>query len=148
MTPYAKAQAILAELVEAALPLEPDFVLPTLRYAQIGAPVVACESLIVAVAGMTADNGLEVEDLTFCDSSQIGTFTIVHAIDCAWVANEDGTDDPARVAEASARMDANGTFLWNYANELVPFVSKQWTIGWAFMGGLGLTTLTLTTGID
>lgn len=149
VTPYQKAQAILDELVNRATSVEPEPLdLPSVRYAQIGAPqTVTCESLIVGASSITADGADDLETIA-CDAVQLGTFVLIWAIDCAFVANEDGTDDPVRVAQASERMDAAGNFLWSYANELDPFLSKEWTMTFALAGGLGITTLTLITGID
>lgn len=147
MTPYQKAQQILADLEARAADIGLD--LPTLRYAQIGTPVVSCASLIVAVTNLAPEaGGAGVEDIVVCDAAQMGTFTILFSHDCSWVANDDGSDDPARVVEASAHMDASGSFLWDYANEYVPYISKTWSLSWSLVGGLGISTLTLTVGID
>lgn len=149
MSPYEKAKAILAELEARAAAVSPEPLdLPSVRYAQIGAPqTVTCASLIVGTATIAADGADDFEDIR-CDAIQLGTFVLIYALDCSWVANDDGTDNPVKVAEASERMDAAGNFLWAYANELDPYLSKEWSMAYALTGGLGIATLTLTTGID
>lgn len=149
MSPYEKAQAILAALeVRAAAESPEPRALPPVRYAQMGAPrTVTCESLIVGTTSVTADGADDTEGIN-CDAIQLGTFALVYALDCAWTSEDDGTDDPTKVAAASARMDDAGDFLWGYANDLDPFLSKEWSMAYTWTGGLGIATLTLTTGID
>ena len=149
MSPYEKAQAILADLVARAAAESPEpRVLPSIQYAQIGAPrTVTCESLVVGAATVAADGADDSESI-MCDAIQVGTFMLVYALDCSWTSDEDGTDNPELVAEVSGRVDAAGDFLWAYANELDPFLSKEWSLGFTMTGGLGIATLTLTTGID
>jgi hypothetical protein len=146
VTPFQKAQDFLQQLNDRAM-LDGTTLLPGIQYAQIGMPDMACESLIVAVTTVAPDAGEEGGPV-ICDASQMATFLVVWCQACSWVSDDSGINDPAKVAEVSARMDAAGTFLWDWANEMDAYLSKQWTLGWASAADLGITTLTLTTGVD
>lgn len=148
MTPLEKAQQILDQIVAKATPLGPDYVLPDLRYVQLGTPVISCASVIVAGLSLATDGAslgiLNVD----CDAMQVCTFQVTIARDCSWVANEDGSDDPTRVAQASAMLSSDGELLWDYAQHFVPMVTKQWNNAWDLIGGIGISTLALTTEVD
>jgi hypothetical protein len=140
MTPYEKAQDLLKSL-EVACPN-----LPTLAYAQIGGQVVSCESLIIAATGA---DGQPQDPLNLkCAFNQIGTFVITVARDCAFEATEDGVDDPVEVARVSAQMDQDGDCLWGWAQNLDPYISKDFSLGFTLQGGLAITSMQLTLGID
>lgn len=143
MTPLSKAQQILNGVEATAAGM--SVAMPRLRYAQLATQVVSVESVIVAATSMEPDAAYGPLE---CNASQLATFVVSWALDCSWVSNDDGTDDPTRVAEASARMDTVAEVLWEFASGLDAFLSKQWSIGWAFIGGLGIVTLQLTTGVD
>jgi hypothetical protein len=146
MTPYEKAQQFLESLEGRAAAQVPVVELPTIRYAQIGTPDMACASVIVGVTTINPDAADE--GPVVCDASQLATFLIVVCLECSWTADEEGINDPVLVADASARLDVIGQFLWDWANELDPFVSKEWTLGFTSSADLGIATLRLITGVD
>lgn len=144
MTPWGKADALLKDLVAAAgiahLPL------PERQYAQLGEPVVACAAVQVALTGLE-QAGPEYQPQA-CDTSQVGTFVVIIARDCAVVFNDDGTDDPKLVVDASQDMSEDGDFLWVWAESVPTFITKTLSLGWILEGGLSITSVSMTLGID
>lgn len=149
MNSYEKAQQILGLIVSEALPLEPDFTLPELQYARVGTPVVACASLQVSALDMNTD-GANVGLLNvLCDDAiQMTNFACILSRECAWTANEDGSDDPAQVAAMSVVGAADAAFLWDFAQHYDEYLSKSFSVGWSTNGGLVITTLNMLTGVD
>lgn len=151
MTPYEKAQQILDSVIAAGedqigLGTWPGWGLPTVRYAQMNAaPVISCEVLTVSVmdvAPHTAYGPVE------CNASQLSTFSIILARNCMNTSDDDGVDVPEAVESASVVADQDAQLLWGWADSYSAFLSKDWSISWTLNGGIGITTLTLTTGID
>jgi hypothetical protein len=83
-----------------------------------------------------------------CNASQRATFLISITRECAWVANEDGTDNPEQVIKVSETMQADHDLLWYFAANLDDFLSKGWSINMSLLGGLAITSLMLMTGVD
>jgi len=149
VNPYEKAQQIL-ELIEAeAIPLEPDFTLPTLRYARVGTAVVSCASVQVAALDINTD-GANIGQLNvLCDDAvQMTNFACIISRDCSFAANEDGSDDPLRVAELSEKGAADAQFLWDFAEHYDEYFLKQFNVTWKIDGDLVITTLGMLTGVD
>lgn len=142
MTPYEKAEQILDQLVTAAAAA--GVVLPERRYALVAEPVVDCESVIIALTGVTQP---ELFDPS-CGVPQLGTFSVIIARDCAGTANQDGTTNIERATVASAAQAIDGDLLWSFANGYQEFVSKTWNIGYVVTGDLAITSMLFTTGID
>ncbi len=149
MNAYTKAGQLLELIEAAALPLEPEYTLPSQRYARVGTAVVSCACVQVAALDMNIDGANSGITNVICDDAiQVSTFACIIARDCAFVSNEDGSDDPARVGEASAIAAQDSEFLWNWAQTYDEYLSKTFNVGWLFTGGILITTLSLTTGID
>lgn len=148
MNAYEKAQQLLQLIETEALPFEPEYTLPSQRYARVGTGVISCASVQVAALDMSPD-GLDNGQVTVhCDAIQLSNFACIISRDCSFVANEDGSDDPKRVGEASALGAKDAQFLWNWAQHYDAYFSKQFSVGWIFTGGILITTLSLTTGVD
>ena len=143
MTPFDKAKQLLERVEESGRVLCVD--LPSNRYAQVGQPVVACSLVTVACTSIDIDQATGPEK---CNASQLATFAIIIARDCSWTSEQDGTDDVAKVDVVSAEIASDADVLWHMANNYSAFLSKRWSVAWTIEGGLGVTTLTLTTGID
>lgn len=149
MNSYEKAQQLLELIVSEALPMEPGFSLPTLQYARVGTAVVSCGCVQVAALDMATDGAALGQLIVRCDDAiQMSNFACIIARDCSWTANDDGSDDPAEVAAMSVKAAADADFLWSWAQHYNEFYSKAFSVGWLITGGLLITTLTLTTGID
>ena len=141
MTPLEKAQQVLEEIVEFADEVE----LPHLQYAQIGTPVVACEALTVAVIDITPH---EQYGPTECNASQLVTLSVVLSRTCAWTSDDDGVDDPEKIAEVATVLSGDSELLWSFAQQYRAYLSKQWNISFLRTGGLGITTMSFIIGVD
>ncbi len=144
MTPLAYANELLKSFEDfAANNCDKPLDLPEMRYAQVGAQVVGCESLIVASTGADAREmgGLE------CDFLQVGTFVVTLAHECAIEFTDDGFDDPVEVARVSEQMDRDGECLWEWALSVESFMEKDFSLGFDITGGLAITSLQLTLGV-
>ena len=118
---------------------------PSLAYTQVGSQVVGCESLIVAVTGVDGQ-ALGPQNLK-CDFAQIGTFVITVARDCAIEFDDEGFDDPVEISRISQQIDADGDCLWAWAQNLDPYLQKDFSIAFDLTGGIAITSLQLTIGI-
>lgn len=150
MTPFEKAQQLLQSLVDygdakVSSGDWPGYSLPTIQYAQMGEPVVACE--LVTVAGSTVVPHAAYGPVD-CNASQLGTFFVIIARDCANISDNDGITIPEVAEEVSALIDRDGQLLWDWAANLDDYLSKEWSVAWALVGATGVTTLQLVTGID
>lgn len=149
MNAYTKAQQLLALIVAEALPKEPDYSLPTNQYARVGTAVVSCASVQVAALDMQTEGAaLGVLTVDCNDAIQLSSFACIISRDCGWEANEDGSDNLEAVAAVSAMGAEDADFLWTWANNYDEYISKAFSVGWSITGGILITTLTLTTGID
>lgn len=145
MTPWGKADSLLKDLISAAGVAHLS--LPERRYAQLGEPVVACAAVQVALTGLE-QAGPEYQPQAGCVTAQVGTFVVIIARDCAVVFNDDGTDDPKLVVDVSQDMSEDGDFLWNWANEVETFITKTMSLSWILEGGLSITSVSMTLGVD
>lgn len=144
MTPFEKCKALQAEF-EALAAGYADYVLPERRYAVLGEPVVDCESVIIALTGMVVPEGFD----TTCGPPQMGTFSVVIARDCATPFDEEGVTIPTEAEALGVDQGVDGQMLWLFASRHQPFAVKPpWTIGFVITGGLMVTSLQLSTGID
>lgn len=142
MTPYEKAKQILTQLEAAAA--SATLKLPDQRFAQLGGQVVACEGLIVALAQMNPADGFD----STCGPIQAGDFIVTLARSCAVTYDDGGVDDPDEVARVSAEADADVSFLWDFAREYPYFALRTFSVSSTLLGGLMITTLALSVGID
>lgn len=142
VTPLEKAKQILADINTFASASSVD--LPGHQYAQTGTPVIACAGLIVAVTNVSIAAGYD----PTCGAAQSGTFVVTLTRDCGVEFNEDGSDNVDAITAVSAEADADAQMLWDYANQLEIYLTRTWSVSWALIGGLGITTLSLTIGID
>ena len=138
MTPLAYANKLLDDLKAACSA-------PEMAYAQVGQQVIGCESLIIAVTGTDARE-MQTGGLN-CDYSQIATFVVTLARECAIEFNDEGFDDPDEVKRVSEQMDQDGECLWKWALSIDPYLEKDFNIGFQIMGGLAITSLQLTLGV-
>lgn len=143
MTPYEKAQQLLQAVVDEAETREVE--LPTLQYAQVGDPAIACEVLTAACTTLdpSAETGPEK-----CNASQLGAFAVIIARECSWTGNYDGSDDVEAVARVSETLGRDSDLLWAAANSFNAYLTKRWNVTWTLTGGLGITTLAIVTGVD
>lgn len=143
VTPLEKAQELLDDLSGFAAAECHD--LPSLRYTRMGPPVLACEALIVGV--LNADPA-ELYGPLECNPSQLATYIFAAGLECSGVYDQSGADDPYKVAEVSAKMDAVGSLFWDWAAQYNAYLSKQWFVTWSINGDLGVITMQFTTGVD
>jgi len=146
VTPFEKCKALQAELESLAAGYEEaGYTLPARRYAVLGEPVIDCESVIIALTGMVVPEGYDIN----CGPPQLGTFSVVIARDCATPFDEEGVTIPAEAEALAVDQGVDGDMLWLFANRHQPYAAKlPWTIGFVVTGGLAVTSLQLTTGID
>lgn len=143
-TALEKANELLASLQ--AFAIADNSPLPTPAYAQLGEAVVTCASTIVT---LTSIDPVGAEYQPDCTPGQIGNFAITIARDCGVVYDEtSGVDDPDLVVAASEDMDADGDLLWRWAATLDLFYVKTWTVSFSLPGGLLISAMALTLGID
>lgn len=141
MTPYAKAKQLIDDVVEFS-----EIDLPKLKYAQVGAPhVIAHEVFTVAVSGVDPHGQYGPFE---CNASQLSTFLVIIAWNCSWTSETDGSDDPRKIKSVSEKLDATGQMLWDFASRYQAYLSKEWSITFALTGGIGITTLSFTIGVD
>ena len=138
MTPLEYGQELLDDLKARVLSA------PANSYAQLGPPIIDCESIIVAATGA---DGQPLSGVPNCDIAQIGTYSVSIARDCSDVANEDGTTDVTALNKVSEQQDTDAKSLWEWAEGLDFFITKSFSVGWVITGGLAITTLTLTIGV-
>jgi hypothetical protein len=142
---YEKAQEILDALVAFAAAQVPEHELPALQYAQVGGPAhVVCAVVTVAALSMSIAPGTPAD----CNAVQLAPFDVVIGRECAWEAEEDGRDIPAQVTDVSALIAADGELLWAFAGEYDPYLSKEWQVIWVKEGGIAVSVLKMTTGIN
>jgi hypothetical protein len=143
VTPLEKAAEILQGIeLQAATN---GVTLPTLRYTQMAQPVIACAGVIVAV---TATDPHPLYGPVECNASQQVTFAVSIARDCSHVANDDGTDDIVKLGQVSMTMQGDHDVLWDFAACFEEYLSKQWSVRMVITGGVAITSMTLTTGVD
>lgn len=144
MNPLEKCKALQAELETLAGGYE-GYVLPARRYCVLAEPVIECEGVVIALTGVAVPEGFD----TTCGPPQLGTFNITIARDCAMPFDNDGITIPEQAEAISLEQAVDGDMLWLFASRHQPFVSKPpWTIGYVVSGGLMITSLLLSTGID
>lgn len=143
-TPIGKARELLSLLETAAGAA--SLSLPETRYAQLGEVVVTCAAVIVTLQNL--DPAGPEYGSPGCVTSQIGTFSLIIARDCGVVYDDDGVDIPALVEDASEDMSEDGDFLWEFAAGLDMYLQKNWAVTWSLPGGLLISTLSLTLGVD
>lgn len=144
MTPLEKGQQILDAIADEAdgrgIPL------PSLRYVRVGAPVLACEAVIVGfVNTLPAPSELVPFD---CGAVELATFIVTVGLDCSAAVNEDGSDNVGQMMAVSERAQDVGEVLWSFARDFDAFVSKEWNVTYGVLGGMSYITLQLTTGVD
>jgi len=141
VTPYEKAQQLVDDIVEFS-----EMKLPKLRYAQVGAPnVIADEVFTVAVNAVDPHDQYGPFE---CNPSQLSTFLVIIAWECSWTGENDGRDDPRKVKTVSQKLDDTGTMLWSFASQYRAYLSKEWSITYALTGGVGITTMSFSIGVD
>lgn len=150
MTPYEKAQELLdaiSDIGDARVASEDweGYTFPALRYAQLGESTITCEGVNVSATNVVPHAAYGPVD---CNASQLGTFTIIIARDCAVIHDRYGIDDPVAFAAVSRVADWDGQLLWDWANEMTAYLSKEWSVAWAIVGNIGVTTMQLTIGVD
>lgn len=144
MTPLTKGQQILAQINSFAT--SQAHILPTNQYVQMGEYVNDCESFVIAVTATVPHVDYGPID---CNASQNSTFKIYLTRSCNWTALRNGTTSIPHVEASAAVLDADGEFLWKFANQFDSYLSKTWTLQYSLLdAGLGSTLLILTTGVD
>lgn len=116
---------------------------PSRTWSQLGDIVLECEALVSSVTNMIA---LELGGPP-CDYGQVGIITISIGRECANVSNDDGTTNVEAALAVAAQQDRDGEALWNVGEAVEAFLQKDFAMAWAILGGIAITTLTLTIGI-
>lgn len=144
MTPLTKGQQILVQIN--ALATSRGYLLPSVQYVQMGEYVNDCESLVIAITSTVPHVDYGPID---CNASQNTTFKIYVTRSCNWTALRNGTTSVPLVEASAAVLDADGEFIWDFANQYDSYLSKTWTVQYSLLdAGLGSTLLILTTGVD
>jgi hypothetical protein len=146
MTPLEFADHLRKDFESYASEFSPPVGIPEMSYSKMGEPVIACGSLIVATTDLAAqplfDNIGGV-----CGYIQVGTFLVALSRDCAYEMNDDGTDNVEEVVEISKQTDHDGDCLWSWALSIDPYMTKDFSLGFAITGGLAISSLQLTLGV-
>jgi hypothetical protein len=145
MTPLDKAKQILAEINTYAIAVGHS--IPIRQYTQVGALVVdGCESMAIALSATVPDAAFGPLQ---CNVSQNSTFSIYLMRSCSWSSDQEGITIISILESSSAIVDADGQFLWNFANQYQEYLSKSWTLQYSLLdAGVGVSLLTLVTGVD
>lgn len=145
MTPLDKAKQILTEINTYAVGV--GYNLPIRQYTQVGALVVdGCESLAIALSATVPDASFGPLQ---CNVSQSSTFSIYLMRACSWSSAQDGSTIITQLEAVSELIDADGQFLWDFANQYSEYLSKSWTLQYSLLdAGVGVSLLTLVTGVD
>lgn len=143
-TPLDRAKALKDELV--AFANAKSYQIPKNRYTQIGDIVRDCEAVIVSVGGLTPD--LFYEPVT-CISPRTGTFLIEIIRSCAVAYDNNGLTIPSALEAISEQGSADGQLLYEFAQEINGWTSKQpWSVVWSLAeGGLQVASLQIIIGI-
>ena len=144
MTPYKKAKQLLEAIVKAYEDHGSLETLPERRYAATSEPVVDCASVIVSLTSMTAAEGYEAP----CNVPVLGTFSIVVARECANTSNAKGMTNVEQTELVAKIQSDDAEALSSFARNLPTYISKSWNIVMVITGGLAITSLILTVGID
>jgi hypothetical protein len=143
-TPYDRAKALLDELI--AFATVRSYALPHVRYAQIGEIIRDCESVIVAVGNLTPDTLYTPVD---CVSPRQTTFLVEIIRACAVVYDTNGMTVPSTLEAASEIGAKDGQLLYDFAQEIDGWSSKQpWSVAWSLAeAGLQVASLQITIGV-
>lgn len=143
-TPLDRAKAIKDELI--AFATVRSHPLPTTRYAQIGDIVRDCEAVVVAAGALAPD---PLYDPLMCTPPRTSTFLVEIIRSCAVAYDRNGMTIPSVLEEVSEQGSADGELLYEFAQELDGWSSKQpWTVVWSLAeGGLSVASLQITIGI-
>lgn len=143
MNPYTKAEQLMS-LLKSEIAACNENLLPSRCFVTSSEPVVDDECLIVSFTSMAPSEGYEAS----CNVPTTVTYSIVLARQCANISDASGMtieDEAERVARSQS-LDME--ILSSFANSLPVYVSKTWNIALVITGGLAITSLILTTGID
>jgi hypothetical protein len=131
---YTDAQSLLA-LLELTVTVDQ----PSVRWAQLGSPVVTCESMVVGIVTareepLFAGGGRDCQILEVID--------VVAAIarDCAFGSDADGNTDPEKVAAISVAQDADVTALKAWVEALPRPADTLTNHTFSSEGGLAIVT--------
>lgn len=143
-TPLDRAKALRDEFV--AFADAQEYGLPASRYVQIGDVVRDCEAVIVAVGSLAPD---PFYDPVTCVSPRSATFLVEIIRNCAVAYNQHGLTVPATLETISERGSADGQLLYEFAEQIDGWTSKQaWSVQWALTEGrLQVASLQITIGI-
>lgn len=143
-TPIDRAKAIRDELI--AFADARAYALPATRYVQIGDIVRDCESVVVSVGSLTPD---ALYDPVTCVSPRSATFLVEIIRNCAVAYANDGTTIPSVLEDISEQGAADGELLYEFAQRLEGWSSKQsWTVVWSIAeSGLQVASLQISLGI-
>lgn len=143
-TPLNRAKSLLDDLI--AFATVRSYPLPTTRYAQIGDIVRDCESVIVSAGSLTPDG---LYDPVECVSPRSATFLVDIIRACAVVYDREGKTIPSVLEEVSQRGAEDGQLLYEFAEQIDGWTSKQpWSVVWSLAeGGLQVASLQITIGI-
>lgn len=144
-TPLDRAKAIRDDLI--AFATARAYSIPTTRFVQVGEIVRDCESVIVSVGSLTPD---PLYDPVQCVSPRSANFLVEIIRACAVVYDQQGLTIPSILEDVSDQASSDGELLYEFAQELDGWSSKQpWSVVWSLAeGGLSVTSLQITMGIS
>lgn len=117
--------------------------LPALQWVQVGDPVITCESLCVTALGPEPLDGAPDR----CIPPQVTTLIACVARDYICM-NDDGIDDPEKVAAASIIQQADADMLWAACWNLSMYLGPTLvSVNYLVEGGMIFTTLQLQIGV-
>ncbi|HSX22679.1 MAG TPA: hypothetical protein VLE97_07915 [Gaiellaceae bacterium] len=153
MTPLEHAAAILVSLADVA----GVGGLPDTQVVGVGDAVIACAEARVTLATVMLEPNLL--NAWACDVAETATYLVSIARECAWTANDDGTENYPKLAEVVGIVDADVAALtalfksFHVGEADVTGGAVGWgatragTIAVTTSGGLIVSTLTLTVGV-
>lgn len=143
-TPIDRAKALIDELVTFAA--TKSYRIPEPRYAHIGEIVRDCQAVIVSVSSLTPD---PTYDPVNCISPRSATFLVDIIRSCAVVYDNNGQTITDLIEQVSETGSDDGQFLYEFAQEIDGWSSKQaWSVVWSIAeAGLQVTSLQITIGI-
>ena len=117
---------------------------PTIRWSQLGSPMVTCESMAVGTSTVRDELVVTNANGKSCIAYELLDVVGLIARECSFEANDDGTTDVARVNENSEQMDTDLTALRAWAAALERPAGTLETVQFLNEGALSVVTLSTT----
>lgn len=134
MSAYSDAQLLLERLKAYVTVNE-----PSVSWAQLGIPVMTCESLALGVVTSRVEQLFPGGGMT-CQEYEVLDLVVGIARDCSFEGDDDGNTDPAQVALVSEQQDADLTALKAWVESLPKPADTLTNHTFSSEGGLAFTT--------